>query len=296
MHIPVFRGGSNAQRLSKIVLLGTLSFGSELVLEVNKCLVFSGVLSLESLELPWQRSCLPGGKCSSSYCCCASELVPENILQAASRAGLREVWEYSARRRSWGEFYKLGCNRKCLTVGRIFCCVTRCESQPLAVFRGSSGSRTTQGASEAELHRAVTTLPYRDFWNVVRKRRSGNQTPPPACTYSWGRWLLLLIEPFPMSTVQNMQQSWCEPSSWCPSWFPVPTACKHGTVYILISNHGCLLLSGLGPALSPTSAWACVVDLAVGWARLLPMGWVVTHGLEAVPCSLRQHRELPRSS
>lgn len=52
MHIPVLRTGKNAQRLSKIVLFGILSFCSEMILEINKCLVFSAVSFLESLELP----------------------------------------------------------------------------------------------------------------------------------------------------------------------------------------------------------------------------------------------------
>lgn len=46
----------------------------------------------------------------------------------------------SLRRRWWGE---LGCNRRCLTAGQVFCCVTHPESQLCAVFRDSSGSHST---------------------------------------------------------------------------------------------------------------------------------------------------------
>lgn len=73
----------------------------------------------------------------------------ENIFQAASHAVLREVWEYAARR--WGgEFCKCGCNRKCPTVGQIISSVRHHESHLCAVFRGSSSSHTTEGASKAE--------------------------------------------------------------------------------------------------------------------------------------------------
>lgn len=46
------------------------------------------------------------------------------------------------------------------------------------------------------------------------------------------------LVPLLMSTMQNMQQSWCQPSSClCSGWFSVPTVCKHGWVYILIGHH-----------------------------------------------------------
>lgn len=56
MHIPVFKVGNNAKRLSKILLFGILSFRSEIFLELNKCMP-----SLESFQLSWQREVgLPG--------------------------------------------------------------------------------------------------------------------------------------------------------------------------------------------------------------------------------------------
>lgn len=48
VHTSVLRIGNNSQRLSNIVLVSILSFHSEMILEINKCLVFSGVPSLET--------------------------------------------------------------------------------------------------------------------------------------------------------------------------------------------------------------------------------------------------------
>lgn len=103
-------------------------------------------------------------------------------------------------------------------MGQIFCCDTHHDSQLCAVFRDSSGSHTTEGASEAALHTAVTTLLQRllNCNTVTCKCCSRNQTPPPICMYIWGWCLLLLIEQRKLATsgLQHKPEPCCNQVCW----------------------------------------------------------------------------------
>lgn len=86
------------------------------------------------------------------------------------------------------------------------------------MFRDSSGSHTTEAASEAALHTAVTTLLQRLLKcnTVTCKCWSRNQTPPPVCMYIWGWCFLLLIEQRKLATsgLQHKPEPCCKQVCW----------------------------------------------------------------------------------